>query len=231
MTNSEVSCDVPFPLAISERCGLFQALYYPRAYYHHIAFFCANYMTRLFSRDLMIYTFGHHDRWQEYLQSAIERILLRARLDDSVVISAMALLERLRDSPGERPPYPDGVYLEYFVGALMAAYRITAPPRSGLPFGIGVLRCMPTGSDLKRVQSDCVKHLNGDTHIKVDEFLEMKGRMYSFIRTHMAMRSGEIYERGLGAVDAACIPPPCHDEMMKRKALFDHIKLTQPEHL
>jgi len=88
---------------------------------------------------------------------------------------------------------------------------------------------MPTGSDLKRVQLDCVKHLNGDTHIEADKFLEMKGRMYSFIRTHMAMRSGEVYERRFETVDAACTPPPCHDEMMKRKALFGHIKSMHPE--
>lgn len=176
----------------------------------------------------MIYTFGQHDGWQEYLQSVIEKILLRARLDDSVAISAMILIERLRDIPGERPSYPNAVYLEYFIGALMTAYRVLEPQRPGLPFWIDVLQGMFTASDLKRMQSDCVQHLNGDTNIEVDEFLETKRRMYSFIRTHMAMRSGKVYEREVESADAACTPP-CHDEMMKRKALFRHIKSTQPE--
>ena len=178
----------------------------------------------------MIYTFDRHNGWQEYLQSVIERILLRARLDDSVAICAVVFIERLRDIPSERPSYPNTTYLEYFVGALMAAYRVLEPQRPGLPFWIDVLEGMFTASDLKRMQSDCVKHLNGDTHIEVDRFMETKRRMYSFIRTHMAMRSGEVYERGFGSVDAACtLAPPCHDEMMKRKALFCHIKSTQPE--
>ena len=176
----------------------------------------------------MIYTFGHHDGWQEYLQSVIERILLRARLDDSVAISAVILIERLRDIPGERPSYPNTIYLKYFVGALMAAYRVLELQRPCLSFWIDVLEGMFTASALKRMQSDCVKHLNGDTHIEVDKFMEAKRRMYSFIRTHMAMRSGQVYERGVGSADAACIPP-CHDEMMKRKALFGHIKSTQLE--
>jgi len=114
----------------------------------------------------------------------IERILLRARLDDSVAISAVILIERLRDIPGKRPSYPNTVYLEYFVGALMAAYRVLEPQRPGLPFWIDVLEGMFTASALKRMQSDCVKHLNGDTHIEVDTFMETKRRMYSFIRTY-----------------------------------------------
>lgn len=207
-----------------------EALYYPRVYYHHIAFFCANYMTRLFSRDIMIFTFNQHDGWQEYLQSVIERILLRARLDDSVAISAMILMERIRNLPGERPSYPNPVYLEYFVGALMASYRILEPQRPGLPFWIDVLQGMFPARDLKRMQSDCVQRLNGNTNIDVDRFLETKGRMYSFIRTHMAMRSGEVYERGFGSADTARTPP-CHEEMMKRKALFGHIKSNQPPEL
>ncbi|KAF5316520.1 hypothetical protein D9619_006386 [Psilocybe cf. subviscida] len=204
---------------------------YPRSYYADIAFFCANHMTRIFSPDPMmsIFLFDQHNGWQSHLKACIERVLLRARFEDSVAIGALVLVEKFRDSAWPKHPYPDDVYLGYFVAAYTLAHRALSrtrrPMREG--FWADVFADVSSPKEIPNVTRTFVRALNYDTKISKGHFVEMRSCMYTFIRTHMTMRSGKRYERSREAVLPASPPkvfvlPPCCEEIVRRRCRSGH---------
>jgi hypothetical protein len=191
-----------------------------------IAFFCANHMTRVFSWDphRTIFLSDQHEGWQSRLEGSIERVLLRARLEDSVAVGTLVLMEKFRDSAWPKRPYPEDVYILHFMVAYALAHRalsrIRRPLREG--FWADVFADIISPQQIQSATTTFVRALNYDTNINRSHFVEMRSRMYSFIRTHMAMRSGERYERSRDVVLPASLPevfdlPPCCEEIVRRK--------------
>lgn len=205
-----------------------QALYYPRSYYGDISFFCANYITRLFAKDCMIYTFDRFDGWQDHLHSFIDQCLTDARLDDSVAVGALTLLERFRNTVAHRPGYPHHIYLEYFIGAYMTSHRLLAKSTIPMSFWLSVWGDKFSETELEHIEAEFLHNIGYPDHIESDSFTLMKQRMYSFIHTHMEMRSGHFYDRE-GNSHFSSMHPPCYGEMVNRKALFTHIRSSLPQ--
>ncbi|KAH9479485.1 hypothetical protein JR316_0008079 [Psilocybe cubensis] len=208
-----------------------EALYYPRSYYGDIALFFSNYITRLFAKDCMIYTFDRYDGWQSRLYSFIDQFLASTRLDDSVAIGALTLLERFRNTVARPPSYPHRIYLCYFVGAYMASHRLLAKSADAdhLPFWLSVLGERFSPAELQHAEADFLRDIGYPDHIDSHDFKSMKQRMYLFIHTHMEMRSGHFYDREVFSQSLVSNRPPCYIEMMKRKALFTRIRSALPQ--
>ncbi|KJA28162.1 hypothetical protein HYPSUDRAFT_212134 [Hypholoma sublateritium FD-334 SS-4] len=172
-----------------------EAFLFPSSYYQDIAFFCSNYMTRIFSRGLIIFMFDENDGWQGKLRSFIESILFKSHSDDSVAIGAMVLLEAFRNGPHPRPAYPHPDYLEYFLGAYISAHHYLSrrPMRHG--FWKDVVDDLYTECELQRIEKTFASRLGGRVHIGQSGYLDMKKLMYGFVRTHMDLRSGGSYVR------------------------------------
>ncbi|KDR68044.1 hypothetical protein GALMADRAFT_146778 [Galerina marginata CBS 339.88] len=214
---------------------LLQALYYPLSYYKGIAAFCARYMGKLFSTDEVLYTQDSetHEDWQDRLQHFIERILLNARLDESAAIGAMVLLENLYVSGAERPPYPNEAYFGYFMGAYMTANRVLAscshpgssqgPPSQVAGFWLDVIGDMFSQCEVQQLEFDFRSLLNADVRMSTVRFWDIKMYMYAFIRFRLYLRT----RRWCWPVDDLQLPP-CHDEMMERKKLFDYVRSHVP---
>ncbi|KAF9480528.1 hypothetical protein BDN70DRAFT_877521 [Pholiota conissans] len=190
-----------------------EAFYYPRIYYRDIAFFCSNHITRIFSPTLTIFMFDDNNGWQEHLQSVIEHILLKARLDDTIAIGAMVLLESFQQTHLLRPEYPNDVYIQYFLGAYISAHRLLSKRGTRKGFWKDVIGGPYTERRLEKIEHNFLAMLGGHVHIDECDFVDMKRRMYGLIRTHMMLRSGEMYDQDcvLKAGDLS----PCHAEMIR----------------
>lgn len=129
--------------------------------------------------------FDENDGWQEYLQSMINRILLKAGLDDNIAISAMILFETFQQTCHLRPAYPNGVYILYFLGAYICARRLLSkhPIQKGL--WKDVVGGFYSDRKLEQIEKNFSAMLGDRICITHLEFKDMTRRMYALIRTHM----------------------------------------------
>ena len=193
-----------------------QALYYPTSYQKNLARGCAHYMTFLFARDPIPYTFEQHERWQDRLESFNIRIILAAGLDERVAIAALVLLERFREGGFPRPAYPHSDYFEYFFGAYWVAEQLLSATPLPNDFWVGVMgNVMVPEQRIKDMRMKITVGLRGDTSIPQERFLLIKGFLYNYVYIRTSARAG----RWLGPTDPREMleRPPCWREMLKRK--------------
>ncbi|KAJ3512605.1 hypothetical protein NLJ89_g3420 [Agrocybe chaxingu] len=233
-----------------------EALYYPKTYYEDITAFCASYMTALFAADGP-YIAEQHAWWQFRLESRIQCILLDSRLDDSVPLGAMVLLENLvrkgRQQPLQLPPYPHEDYFGCFYAAFMHAYQILCHSSERntihkLPLADFWLDVLGKGvfslPDLERMEDNIISQLtpaanSGKTTPQTSSLLVRTGaRIHpqSFLNMKANMYAF-IYLRMSLRLKRFCGPPdrewplefpPCHEEMMKREETFSAVKVFHP---
>lgn len=156
--------------------------------------------------------FDENDGWQEHLQSVIDRILLKTRLDDNVAVGAMVLLEAFQQICHLSPAYPNDVYIRYFLGAYISAHRQFSmfPIRKG--FWKDVVGGSYSDQNLEQTEQNFSTMLSDRIRFTCLEFEDMKRRMYALIRTYMMLRSGETYDQDCIAKSGGL--PPCHAEMV-----------------
>jgi len=190
--------------------------------------------------------------WEIRLYYVVERIFLRARLDESVVIGTIALLELLHDlsltdSTLNLPPYPQEEYFRYFLGAYMLAYRTLGRDRP-LPEDddwFKVIGNVIPADEVAEMESDFLLliqlHLvditvSNRSHpsippnnmIRVDHYLEVKSNMYEFIQLRMAAR-GQHVRTPCSKKEWSMEFPPCYEEMMERSVIFENVRFLFPE--